>query len=99
MTAVIPEGLEPLGVWDTRTVDNAWWYHWKTAVTWANRHIPRAGDTYRAEFYLIDAPFAVICRFKRDENGFKYQQDGEIATEPPVIVPLTELPPAHLLRG
>ena len=69
------------------------------AITWAGEHIPRRNDTYRVEFYLLDAPFAVVYRYERDEDGYKHNgPDGEIATEPPVVVPLTELPPEHLLE-
>ena len=56
-------------------------------------------DRYRIEFYLLDAPFAVVHKYALDDNeGFKYLDlaTGEAAVEPPVLVPLAELPPAHL---
>lgn len=97
----VPEGLDPVAVWDTRTVDNPWWYCWRSAVEWARENIPDANVVYRVEFYLPDAPFAVLHRYKRNADGFKYQdpETDSIAIEVPVIVPLTELPPERLLRG
>jgi hypothetical protein len=99
-TVVIPEGLEPLAVWDTRTVDNPWWYCWRSAVEWARENIPDAIVVYRVEFYLLDAPFAVLHRYAVNADGRKYQdpETDSVALDEPVIVPLGELPPAHLLR-
>lgn len=103
MTALIPEGLESLAVWDAR--DEAFWDVanpvFPGAIKWAGEHIERRDDTYRIEFYATDPPLAVVYRFKRDADGLKYQdpETGSIAVEPPAIVPLAELPPAHLLRG
>jgi hypothetical protein len=109
MTAIaIPEGLEPLAVWDVRERLGPW-REWTNggeetsdsvdAVLWAIANTGPARDIYRIEFHLIDAPFAVVYRYKRNGDGFKYQdpETDSIATEPPVIVPLAELPPAHLL--
>jgi hypothetical protein len=105
---IIPEGLEPLAVWDCR--EPAWglgrgWgiglacaEAFREAREWAEVNIDANHRTYRAEFYLLDAPFAVLYRYKRDEAGFLVVSEGEPVTEPPVIVPLAELPPAHLLR-
>ena len=100
-TALIPEGLEPLAVWDAGSItDFSPEQHVETG-RWHERHIGRANDTYRVEFYLVDAPLAVAYRYKRNGDGFKYQdpETGEAATEEPVIVPLGELPPARLLGG
>jgi hypothetical protein len=101
VTAVVPEGLEPLAVWDAR--DEAFWDGHDAllracgAIAWAKDRIPARNDACRIEFYLLDAPFAVVTHFARDADGFKYAQDGQAVTEPPVVVPLDELPPAHLL--
>lgn len=98
----IPEGLEPAGVWDARSPE---WIDERLPerIAWAEAHIPRNTDTYRAEFYLIDAPCAVVRRFAVNENGLLYidpSRPGHAAIEEPVIVPLAELPPARLLgRG
>lgn len=101
MTApAIPDGLEPLAVWDVRS--DAWFdRYFLERAKWATGHIERSCDTYRAEFYLLDAPFARLHCYRRNPDGFKHGDPatGEPVTEPPVIVPLAELPPAHLLRG
>jgi hypothetical protein len=98
VTVVIPEGLEPLAVWDARCGYHplkgaaiAWWI--KLNLAWD------AADVCRVEFYVLDAPFAVVTRHKRNPDGFKFTnpRTSEI-TGAPVIVPLAELPPAHLLR-
>jgi hypothetical protein len=92
---------EPLGVWDTRGVESTWLEHMGEASEWARVHIPDAVRTYRAEFYLFDAPFAVVHRYKLDDSGHKFAWDpGQPpVTDPPVIVPLAELPPERLLKG
>ena len=68
------------------------------AAAWARENLPRSGDTVLAEFYLIDAPFAVVQRIRRDGDG-KICVDRETGTvlEPPATVMLADLPPAHLL--
>jgi hypothetical protein len=47
---------------------------------------------------LLDAPFAVVYRYALNEDGHKYidPATGYAAVEPPVVVPLAELPPEHL---
>lgn len=53
------------------------------ALWWLIEHIAfEVLDFLRIEFYLLDAPFAVVERFK---------------PLPPAVVPLAALPPAHLL--
>lgn len=99
MTAVIPDGLEPLATWDARTPE---WLdeHFMERITWASEHIPERDVVYRLEFYVFDSPFAVAHRYKRHAAGRAYHDpdlDGP-ARDEPVIVPLTELPPPHLLR-
>jgi hypothetical protein len=95
VTAVIPEGLEPLAVWDAHDPGP-----WRERTEWVDGQLGgRANLTYRIDFYLLDAPFAAVHRYRLDDSGHKFAKapDGEIATEPPVIVPLAELPPAHLM--
>lgn len=89
---------EPIAVWDTRDLAGRWRQppYPREHVKWAVANIPRADDTYRVEFYLIDAPCAVLYRYARNENG-KVVHDSEAATEPPVMVMLPSLPPRHLL--
>jgi hypothetical protein len=71
------------------------------AASWIVGNIDRARDVFRIEFYLLDGPFAVVHRYKRDGAGCRYfdAATGGAATEPPVLVPLGELPPEHLLRA
>lgn len=100
--ALVPDGLEPLGVWDARDswVDDLV----NERIAWAREHIPRVNDTYRAEFYLLDSPIAILYRYAVNTEGRKYAlarsefiADVEPATEPPVVQILGGLPPAHLL--
>lgn len=101
---MIPEGAKPLGVWDTTDPDGLWhcggtldMLH--EAVTWAKAHIRRADDTYRVEFYLLDAPFGIVHRHARNADGHIFEDPGtgDVAHEDPVVQMLTDLPPAHLL--
>jgi hypothetical protein len=90
---------EPLGVWDVSHI--AKWQSWMAeANDWAQRHIQDANATYRVEFFLVDAPFAVVWRYERNEHGRRYRD--EVTSEParaePVVQMLGELPPAHLLE-
>jgi hypothetical protein len=101
MTAPAPE-IAPLGVWDTR--DRYWGLgsqgKLQQAVTWSTRHVPRARDTYRIEFYLLDVPFAVLHRYAVNAGGHKFTDPAtnEPSTEEPVRLTLGELPPEHLAR-
>jgi hypothetical protein len=82
VTPVIPDGLEPLAVWDLKGEQPAGWVtgYATQALLWLMDHVPEEhADLSRAEFYLFDGPFAVV------------------GAQSPVIVPLAELPPAHLL--
>jgi hypothetical protein len=88
---------EPLAVWDVR--EQAWYRIMGEAICWAMAHIDDAVSTYRVEFFLVDAPFAVVWRYKRNEQGrcFTDPATGEIACAEPVVQMLDELPPARLL--
>jgi hypothetical protein len=100
-TPVIPEGLEPLAVWDVQLMPGYGFTRDAVArETWARKHLGDPRFIRRAAFYVLGKPFAVVTRYKRNPDGFKYQdpETGIIATEEPVIVPLAELPPAHLLH-
>jgi hypothetical protein len=102
----IPEGMEPLAVWDAGDPE------WRDGIFserffWLSGSSPivHVYRTQRIEFYLLDAPFAVVHRYALTDGGEKYQggdymyqEDGSPVMEPPVIVPLAELPPEHLLR-
>lgn len=93
------EGLEPLAVWDCTDSGGTWWTagHLQR-VEWAKANMPRANDTVRLDFYLLDAPFAVAYRTRRNGDGVKWAQDGGPVMDEPAIVPLAELPPKHLLE-
>jgi hypothetical protein len=98
----MPDLPPPIATWDATSRE---WMgeHWRERIAWAREHIPRVNDTYRTEFHLIDAPFMVAYRFAVNEGGHKWARDagGEWVpvTEDPAIVPLAELPPAHLLKA
>ena len=107
----VPEGLEPLAAWDTHEREGPWrcggdgdreerWALMIEAADWAKPRIERTEDTYRVEFYLLDVPFGVVYRHQRDEAGrlLWNPETRRPYEEEPVIVPLDELPPEHLLR-
>ncbi len=86
---------EPLGVWETR--DFSCFYGFSDprllgAGLWSMRHLDRPHDVCRAEFYLVDSPFAVVLRYVRDDEGRLTDK-----IEDPAIQALDELPPAYLL--
>jgi hypothetical protein len=91
---VIPHGLEPLTVWDVRGERGPWIRRavpgtpeaarMTEAAQWVCRNVTPAASVYQVDFYVLDAPFAVVHRFE---------------AERPVIMPLAGLPPAHLLKG
>lgn len=93
----------PLAVWDVSDgKDSPYWAHWRETSAWAVAHFPRqAEDVYRAEFYLLDTPFAILYRFAEDEQGRRYTDPatGEAARAEPLRMILSELPPEHLLKG
>jgi hypothetical protein len=103
-TGAAKVAADPLAVWDTRG-DGALWNsftdgRFTQATTWAARHIQEPRITFRIEFYLIDAPFAVVYRYIRDEED-RLMHDpatGRPRATEPVIQMLDELPPAHLMR-
>lgn len=108
----ITEGLEPLAVWDTHERLGPWraggdedreerWALMTGATDWAKQqHIERLEDTYRVEFYLLDMPFGVVYRHMRIFGRLVWNPETRRPhEEEPVIVPLAELPPEHLLKG
>ncbi len=82
---------EPLAVWDARRAPVRKITAWSE---WAREHGIPVDDTYRIEFYLVDAPFARVFRYAVNADGrcFKDPATGEAAEEPPVDVILSELP-------
>lgn len=105
MSGALPEGLEPLGIWVSAGPDR-----WADGaprlprVAWLNAVArPRISTDRlsRIEFYRADTAFAVVYRHRPIPGAVSWYvppDAGEPSTEPPVIVPLAELPPAHLLR-
>jgi hypothetical protein len=91
---------ELLGVWDTRDRSSHWWQPSRhEASQWAVNHIRDANSAYRVEFRLLDAPYAIVWRYTRNEQGrcFNDPVTDEVACDAPVVQLLDELPPAHLL--
>jgi len=88
----------PVAVWDPSLKGGVCWRHIDETSKWAVEHLPHAGDILLAEFYLIDAPFAIVHRVRRNEDGRVHNDPatGELAMEPPATVMLSELPPEHL---
>jgi len=86
----------PLAVWDVNGGFHKW-EHYREAYEWAQGHWPGADDTYRVEFYLVDAPFARVFRYLDNADGCCYLDPatGEPAMEE-VTVMLSELLPEHL---
>jgi hypothetical protein len=102
VTAVIPEGLEPLAAWDAKDRPPGWTDgHTQQMAWWMQACLTEyAQDASRVEFYIVDGPFALVHLFARNSDGFRYHdpdEDGPAKLEP-VTVPLAELPPEHLLR-
>jgi hypothetical protein len=66
---------------------------------WAREHVPRAEDTVRIDFYLLDGPFAVVHRVALNEHGSPFDDPATcgIAMEGPGVLALAELPPECLL--
>jgi hypothetical protein len=93
MTAV---AAAPLAVWDTRGGFHEW-EHYREAYEWAQARISGAEDTYRVEFYLVDAPFAKAFRYLDNAEGRRYidPATGEPAMAE-VTIMLSDLPPEHL---
>jgi hypothetical protein len=93
--------IEPLAVWDSREPGDCFWRHHLEASEWASTHLPgRAASIYRAEFYLMDAPFAVVHAYARNDQDriiFDPATNGPVHA-PPATVILGELPPEHLWR-
>lgn len=104
MTALaVPEGLEPLAVWDAKDRPPGWTSaHTRDMCRWIAVHLGlNTSYIERIEIYVLDGPFAAIHQFDQTADGHKYHDpatDGPARLEP-VFVPLAELPPAHLLRG
>jgi hypothetical protein len=96
---------EPLAVWDVRMYHDdmgdrgLYWRNWQETSGWARAHIADVDSTYRVEFHLVDAPFAVVWRYKRNERGWCFTDPatGDVARAEPVVQMLDELPPPHLL--
>lgn len=94
--ATIPDGLKPIATWDAG--DGLWARGpWRERADWATGHIGGTRFIRRIDFHLIDAPFAIVTRYKRTGSGAKYAENGEPALEDPAIITLAELPPEHLL--
>jgi hypothetical protein len=90
----------PIAVWDAQDPEGLFWLNWREASAWATEHIRDVNDTYRAEFYLLDAPFVVLHRFAADDAGrhiWDPETESAMLAGQPVVQVLDELPPPHLL--
>lgn len=99
--------VAPLAAWGATELGVGWdrwhsWSRWFEAERWATEHGLAGFDhaTYRIEIYLVDAPFARVYRFARNDDGhlFADPATGRATLAEPVIVVLDELPPAELLE-
>lgn len=99
----------PVAVWDANHRD---WPQFSAsgAHNWAKTRIRDLVATYRIEFILLDGPLAVVYRYQtlpgadhgRPQLRFMIRDDdGSVApaVAEPVIVPLRDFPPKHLLRS
>jgi hypothetical protein len=92
---------EPLATWNANDPGWADWRYRGEASAWAKEHLPDADSTWRAEFFLVDAPFAVVYEFATDDEGrvrYDPAQRCPVMAEPATVI-LDSLPPAHLLEG
>lgn len=95
----IPPVSAAAGVWDARLA------RWtcplrERRVDWAYAHLPDVDRAWRAEFFLIDTPFAVLYRYAENADGRRWidPDTREAAQDDPLVVPLAELPPPELLK-
>lgn len=88
----------PVAVWDPNDFCGVFYCNYAEASAWAIEHPPDANNTLLAEFYLIDAPFAIVHTAKLDEAGRHYCDlaTRQLAVNDPATVILSELPPEHL---
>lgn len=93
---------EPLGAWDAKDRPPGWTDdHTRQMTEWVQAHLPvPACDIYRVEFRVLDGPFAVVYSYRLDGDGCKHldPETGDIAIASPLLVPLSELPPAEILN-
>ncbi len=94
-------------MWDVH--DNAWWHGYRAKSDWARSHGVPVDDTYRLEFYLVDAPFVKVFAYDVNEDGKRHWAGQhnpnechdhtccDVARRPPYDLPLNELPPRELL--
>jgi hypothetical protein len=94
-----PESDFCVAVWDVR--DGSWEQACALAIPrseWLKAHALPADRMWRAEFYLVDAPFVRAFCYAADEDGNRYMDEaGLVAIEPPVTILLNELPPGDLM--
>lgn len=86
----------PLAVWDTH--QPSWQERWPGTSPWALAHFgEHATRTFRAEFYLVDAPFVVLHTYQADAQGrIPVTPEGLAQVAEPITLLLDELPPEHL---
>lgn len=95
---------EPLAVWDCNDAASVIWNAYMECCAWAQGRIADTEETHRIDFHLTDVPFAVVYRYRRLPNGllamdWDCEDPPQVAQEEPVVVLLSELPPAWLLHA
>jgi hypothetical protein len=96
----IPHFLKPVAIWDARERNWRRSEHFRERTRWAQSHIPECMSTYRIEFYLIDAPCALVYRYQRDDEGHIIHDEATSSPVKldPVFLALESLPPARTMR-
>jgi hypothetical protein len=104
VSTAVNRDLELLAVWDGRVKgwSDGWtWGEVMQVDDWMRENIGAYHrDACRFEVYVLDGPYALVHAYERGGDG-KRRRDpatGRIVVAEPVIVPVADLPPAHLLR-
>lgn len=101
--------MQPLAVWDVR--EDQWRHRHEEKSEWLRDHGFDVLAMYRAEFYLVDAPFIRVFTYHVNEQGRRHWNECHPippplghdhsgcgpAVNPPYDQPVWELPPPELL--
>jgi hypothetical protein len=87
---------EPVTVWDGR--ERAYDRIREPAMEWLEAQGIPVDPAYRAEFFLVDVPFARVFTYAQDDQGNRHMDPatGEPAVNEPYVKVLSELPPDDL---
>jgi hypothetical protein len=98
VTAKVQLPVRPLSIWDAR--DRNWCNPQQAGrLAWLRANRFNAAEIYRAEFYLLDGPFARVFSYARNEHGLLHLVPGTktAAVAAPMDIPILGLPPKELL--